>query len=290
MGKDLYVGSLAARQVFWEADAALHTMLSRTMFEGPEAVLTRTINTQPAILTMSLACLKAAESASPGTLPEPDFVAGHSLGEYTALVAAEVLGVGEAVKLVRERGRLMQEASERQATGMAAVIGLDELALEEVCRETGTYISNVNAEDQIVIAGDRVALARAIDLAGMRGARRVIALQVSGAFHTMFMKPAQEGMAEVVDQAAFHDPTVPVISNCTGQPLTSGTAIKAELLEQLCTPVQWRRSVVYLREAGVERFYEIGPGRVLAGLIRKTYPEAEVIGINDLDGARALAG
>ncbi len=290
MGRDLYVGSLAARQVFWEADSALRTSLTRTMFEGPENELARTVNSQPAILTMSLACLKAAEASGAENLPTPHLVAGHSLGEYTALAAAGVLSTGTAVRLVRERGRLMQEASELQASGMAAVIGLDELALEEVCRETGTYISNINAEDQIVIAGDRVSLARAIDLAGLRGARRVIALQVSGAFHTTFMKPAEAGMAEAIEDAPFEDPTIPVISNCTGQPLTTGNAIKEDLLSQLCSPVQWRRSVLYMREAGIGRFFEIGPGRVLAGLIRKTYPEAEVIGINDLEGARAMAG
>ena len=291
MGHDLFEGSPAARRVFEEADQALGLPLTRTMFEGPEDELKRTINTQPAILTMSLACLKAAEEAvGEGGLPTPHYVAGHSLGEYTSLVAAGVLDVGAAVKLVRERGRLMQEASDLQETGMAAVIGLDEMTLEEVCREVGAYISNINAEDQIVIAGDRVALGRAIDLAGLRGAKRVITLQVSGAFHTAFMRPAEAGMTETIKSSTFNNPMMPIISNCTGRPLTTGDEVKAELLNQLCTPVQWRRSVLFMRDAGVGRFFEIGPGRVLAGLIRKTYPEAEVIGVNDLDGARALAG
>ncbi|MBH52440.1 MAG: [acyl-carrier-protein] S-malonyltransferase [Chloroflexi bacterium] len=289
MGKDIYDGSKAAREVFQEADDALGIKLTKIMFEGPEEELTRTLNTQPAILTMSLACLRAAEEwLGEYNMPSPDYVAGHSLGEYSSLVATGVLSTSDAVRLVRERGRLMQEASEVQPSGMAAVIGLDELSLEEICSETGTYISTLNTEDQIVIAGDRVNLAVAVDLAGARGAKRVINLQVSGAFHTSYMKPAEQGMVKVLNDVNFQDPLVPVIANCSGNPLHTGNEIRDELLNQICSPVQWRRSVSYLKTANVNQFYEIGPGKVLAGMIRNTHPEAEIIGINDIDGVRSL--
>jgi [acyl-carrier-protein] S-malonyltransferase len=289
MGKDVYSGSKAAREVFHEADNALNINLTKIMLEGPEEELTKTLNAQPAILTMSLACLKAAEEwVGEHNMPRPDYVAGHSLGEYSSLVAAGVLSTSDAVRLVRERGRLMQEASDVQPTGMAAVIGLDELSLEEICNETGTYISTLNTENQIVIAGARANLAVAVDLAGARGAKRVISLLVSGAFHTAYMKPAEQGMLQVLNDVNFKNPSVPVIANCSGNPLHTGSEIRDELLNQICSPVQWRRSVSYLKDANVNQFFEIGPGKALAGMIRNTHPEAAIIGINDIDGVRAL--
>ena len=289
MGKDVYEGSQAAKEVFQEADNALGINLTKIMFEGPEEELTKTLNAQPAILTMSLACLKAAQEwVGEHNMPQPDYLAGHSLGEYSSLVAAGVFSTSDAVRLVRERGRLMQEASDAQPSGMAAVIGLDELSLEEICNETGTYISTLNTEDQIVIAGNRVNLAVAVDLAGVRGAKRIINLQVSGAFHTTYMKSVEQGMVNIFNSVNFNDPLVPVIGNCSGYPLNTGSEIRDELLSQICSPVQWRRSVSYLKDANVNQFFEIGPGRALAGMIRNTHPEAEIIGINDIDGIRAL--
>ncbi|SVD08762.1 uncharacterized protein METZ01_LOCUS361616, partial [marine metagenome] len=230
MGKDLYTNSSVARRVFDEADNALGRSLTDLMFEGPAEDLNLTINAQPAILTASLACLSAVqEFVGPDVMPEPNYAAGHSLGEYTALAATSVLSVSEAVKLVQERGRLMHETSQTQQGGMAAVLGLDELTLEEICRETGAYISNVNAEDQLVIAGDKITLARAMDLASARGAKRLITLQVSGAFHTDLMKPAVAGMTQAMNEINFNSPSVPIIANCGANPLTDEGEIKKEL-------------------------------------------------------------
>ena len=291
MGKDLYEQSPVARRVFEEVDQALNRPLTELMFEGPAEGLSLTINAQPAILAASLACLKAAQEAvGPEAIPQPDFAAGHSVGEYTALVATGVLGIQDAARLVQERGRLMHETSQRHQGGMAAVLGLDELTVEEICRETGAYISNVNAEDQIVIAGDKLTLARAMDLASVRGAKRLITLQVSGAFHTDLMRPAVAGMTQAVSEASFSEPSVPIIANCGANPLTNGQAIKEELLHQMCGCVQWRRSMAYLWEAGVTRFYEIGPGKVLSGLIRRICPEAQVTAVSDVKSLQSLVG
>ena len=291
MGKELYQSSAAARDVFQEVDETLGVSLTKIMFQGPEEDLTRTVNAQPAIMATSLACLRAMQEAlGPEAGPKADFTAGHSLGEYTCLVAAGVVSLPAAVHLVRERGRLMQEASEQVPGGMAVVIGLDELSVEEVCRETGAKISNVNANDQIVIGGERIALARAMDLASLRGARRLIRLQVSGAFHTNLMQPAAAGMAEALSQIPFSDSRVPIIGNCAALPLSTGEEIKAELLDQLCGCVQWRRSISYLLDAGVETFYEIGPGRVLTGLVKKARDDAHLVNVNTLDAIQKLVG
>lgn len=287
MGMDLYEQSPVARKLLDEVDEALNRPLTRLMFEGPQEELNLTVNAQPAILATSLAFLKAA---GPELLPAPDFTAGHSVGEYSALAAAGVLGIHDAVRLVQERGRLMHETAKRQQGGMAAVLGLDELAVEEICRETGAYISNINAADQVVIAGEKIALARAMDLASVRGAKRLISLQVSGAFHTDLMRPAVAGMQQAVGQANFHDAYVPIVANCDATPITSQEDIKNELLEQLCGCVQWRRSMSYMWNAGVTQFYEIGPGKVLSGLIRRTCPDAQVTGVNDAKSLQSLAG
>ena len=291
MGKDLYEQSPVARRVFEATDKALGMPLTELMFEGPVEDLNLTINAQPAILTASLACLTAAqESLGSKSLPQASFVAGHSLGEYTALAAAGVLSVPDAVRLVQERGRLMHETSQRQQGGMAAVLGLDELTVEEICKETGAYISNVNADDQVVIAGDKITLARAMDLASARGARRLITLQVSGAFHTNLMMPAVAGMSQALDEATFNTPNVPIIANCDANPLITGNEIKTELLDQMCGCIQWKRSMSYLWDAGVTQFYEIGPGKVLSGLIRRICPDAQVTSINDVKSLQSLVG
>ena len=291
MGKDLYENSPVARRIFDEADNALGRSLTGLMFEGPVEELNLTINTQPAILTASLACLSAIqELAGPDVIPKPNYTAGHSLGEYTALAAAGVLSVAEAVTLVQERGRLMHETSQNQQGGMAAVIGLDELTLEEICRETGAYISNVNAEDQIVIAGDKITLARAMDLATARGAKRLITLQVSGAFHTDLMKPAVAGITQAMNEIQFNSPNVPIIANCSAHPLTDEAEIREELIHQMCACVQWKRSMSYLWDAGVTQFYEIGPGKVLSGLIRRICPDAQATAVNDMKSLQSLVG
>lgn len=288
MGRDLYDAFIPAREIFEEADDALGFSLSRLCFEGPEEELAQTVNAQPAILTTSVACLKSAANIAGGLIP-PAFVAGHSLGEYTALVAAEVLDFTEAVQLTRQRGMLMQEAGERIPGGMAAIIGLDELSVEEICQETGAQISNLNSPTQIVIGGSRETLARAMDLARAMGAKYVTRLNVSGAFHCSLMQPAIGGMAEAISQLNFSDPNVPIVVNSTAQPVTTTTEIKDELLQQLSSCVQWQKSVEYMVDAGVSTFVEIGPGQVLRGLIKRINHEAQILNVEDASSVKVMS-
>ena len=287
MGRDLYDAFTQAREVFEEADDALGIPLSRLCFEGPEEELAQTVNAQPAILTASIACLKAAASVAGGLIC-PAFMAGHSLGEYTALVAAQVLDFKEAVRLTRQRGRLMQEAGERVPGGMAAIIGLDDLSVEEICQETGAQVCNLNSPTQIVIGGSRETLVRAMDLARAMGARHITPLKVSGAFHSSLMQPAADGMAQAVSQLDFRDPIVPIVVNSTAQPVTTAAEIKQELLQQLSSCVQWQKSVEYMVGAGVSTFVEIGPGQVLQGLIKRINREAQILNIEDTSSIRVM--
>ena len=287
MGRDLYQNFASAKAIFDQADEALGFPLSRLCFEGPEEELLQTINAQPAIVTVSFACFEASRNTSAG-LPPASFVAGHSLGEYTALAAAGVLDFAATVYLARERGRLMHEAGQRVAGGMAAIIGLDEPALAEVCIETGARIANINCPGQIVISGAKESLARAIDLAKARGAARAIPLQVSGAFHTPLMQLAVDGMAKVIATLSFNQPAVPIIGNTTAQPLATAESVKEELLRQLCNCVQWQRSVEYMVGNGVSTFIELGPGKVLAGLIRRIDKSVKIINIGDAEAVRGV--
>ena len=286
MGHELYKSSPEARLIFQQADEALQIPLSRLCFEGPEDELRETINAQPAILTASVACLRAAEA---NDFRRPSFVAGHSLGEYTALVAANVLDFADAVRIVRERGRLMHEAGKKRPGGMAAIIGLDIESLDEVCRETGAQIANMNCAGQIVISGTRGQLASSMDLAKSRGARRVVPLQVSGAFHSSLMQPAVDGMATAISQLEFRAPEVPIVANSSARPLATAEEVKNELMDQLCHCVQWQPSVEYMVGSGVSTFIEVGPGQVLSGLIKRISTEVQVLNISDPDSIRAIA-
>lgn len=288
MGKDLYEGSQAARAVFDEIDETLRMPLTRLMFEGPGEELQRTECAQPAIAAVSLAACAALREAAGGG-PQPAMVAGHSLGEYTALAVAGVLSVADTTRLVVERGRLMQKACNERPGGMVALIGIDEFAVEDVCRETGTYLSNINTPAQIIISGSHMDLARAIDLAATRGARKCIALPVDGAFHSGLMAPAQRGLNEVIESIDFHDPVIPIIGNCEATPLTTAAAVKEELQSQLMSCVHWRRSVVCMVEHGVDRFVEIGPGRVLNGLVKRIDRSVPVSNIDDMSSVMAFA-
>jgi len=280
MGHDLYEGFASAKAVFLQADAVLGFPLSRLCFEGPEEELRQTINAQPAILTVSYACLEAAREAN-YNLPPARFVAGHSLGEYTALAVAGVLDFKNAVYLARERGRLMHEASIIRPGSMAAVIGLEEAPLREVCQQTGAYIVNMNSPGQLVISGDRYNVAKAMEIAKDRGAARVLPLSVSAAFHTPLMQPAVEGMSKILSRLAFADPSISIIANVTARPLTTAQAVKEELIQQLCSCVQWQRSVEYMIAEGVTTFIEIGPGKVLTGLIKRINSEVQTLNIGD---------
>jgi [acyl-carrier-protein] S-malonyltransferase len=288
MGRDLYQNFDSARAVFEQADQALGFPLSRLCFEGPEDELTVTINAQPAIVTVSFACLAASREADAG-LPSPHFVAGHSLGEYTALAAAEVLDFATTVYLARERGRLMHEAGELTPGGMTAIIGLDAPLLAGICEQTGARIANINCPGQIVISGAEDNLNQAMEMAKAKGAYRAIPLQVSGAFHTSLMQPAVDGMAEVIAKLSFRDPAVPIIGNTTAQPLTTAEAVKQELLEQLCHCIQWQPSVEYMVNDGVSTFIELGPGKVLAGLIKRIDKGVNIINIGDVEAVKNIA-
>ncbi|MBA7507360.1 Malonyl CoA-acyl carrier protein transacylase [subsurface metagenome] len=286
MGRDLYQNFDSAKAVFEQADQTLGFPLSRLCFEGPEDELRQTINVQPALVTVSLACLKAAQGVSDNGLPPPAFVAGHSLGEYTALAVAEVLDFATTVYLARERGRLMYEAGLRRPGGMVAIIGLDEALLAEVCSETDTRIANINCPGQLVISGAKENLTQAADLAKTRGAHRTIPLPVSGAFHTPLMQSAVDGMFEIVANLSFCKPLIPIIANTTAQPLTTAEQVKAELPRQLYNGVQWQRSIEYMVNNGVSTFIEIGPGKVLSGLIRRIDKNVRVVNIGDAQAVR----
>ena len=288
MGLDLYESSPAAREVFQEADECLGFRLSRLIFEGPSRELQDTVNSQPAIMIVSIACWKAWEEFLGSQAPTPRSVAGHSLGEYTSLVVAGVLSFGEGVRLVRERGRLMHEASEARPGGMAAIIGLDELAFEHICAETGVELANVNSDEQVVISGDKIAVARAMDLAAARGARKTVPLKVSGAFHSSLMSYAQKGLAEAIGELEFQDPEVPIIANSLATPVTTVDEVQGELIEGLCHCVRWKQSVQYMVQSGSSRFVEFGPARVLSSLIRRIDRDVDASTLTDPESIRKL--
>ncbi len=288
MGKDLYDSSPAAKAIFQEIDETLGRSLSGLMFNGPSEDLTRTENAQPAITAASIATWKAMEEAT-GVPQAPQMTAGHSLGEYSALAVSGVLSTADTVRLVVARGRLMQKACDERPGGMAALMGIDEMSVEEVCRETGTYISNINSSEQIIISGDHMRLAQAIDLASARGARKAIPLAVGGAFHSGLMESAQHGLNEVLESLTFHDPIVPLIGNVDAQPLTTAAAIIDELKLQLMSCVQWNRTVGFMLGQNVDQFIEIGPGRVLAGLVKRIDRSANVLSIGDYQSVQAYA-
>jgi len=281
MGKDLYDAFPSARELYDRADEILGFKLSTLCFEGPEEDLQQTRNAQPAIAVTSLALLKVATEITPGLLERPAFVAGHSLGEYSALVASGALSFDNAIRLLRARGELMQAAGEKNPGTMAAVLGLDLADCDDVCREAGAEICNVNAPGQIVIGGRREAVVRALDYAKARGAAKVIPLSVSGAFHSSLMKPAAEGMVHHVGVATITDAEVPVVLNCTATPSREELAFRNELVDQVASPVQWAKTVEYLGEQGIETFIEFGPGRVLTAIIKRMLRKATCVNVND---------
>jgi len=288
MGKDLYDAFPSARGLMEQADEVLGFPLSKLFFEGPEEELRQTINAQPALVTVSYACLAVIRELDKGE--PPAFLAGHSLGEYTALAAANVIDFATAVYLARERGRLMQEAGALTPGAMLAVLGMEEAALNAVCQETGTNIANYNAPGQLVISGAAENVARAAELAKARGAARTVPLQVSGAFHSPLMKPAEEGLAKIIAGMAFRDPEVPIVGNTTAAPLTTAEQVKAELTRQICNGVQWQRSVEYMVGQGVQMFVEIGPGKVLTSLVKRINKNVATLNLSDAASIRAFAG
>jgi [acyl-carrier-protein] S-malonyltransferase len=289
MGQAFAAADPIARDTFAEADAALDTPLSRLCFEGPEADLQLTEHTQPAILTVSVAINRVLESRG----WRPDFYAGHSLGEYSAHVAAGTFTFADAVRTVRNRGRYMQEAVPVGTGAMAAILGLDGEAVAAACVEAaaGEVVSpaNLNAPGQVVIAGTTAAVARAGAAAKARGAKRVIPLAVSAPFHCALMKPAEDRLAPELRALAVEAPRRPVVANVDAEPKRDGAAAIEALVRQVSGAVHWEAVVRRLASEGVRTYVEVGPGTVLAGLVRKIDRDAKVASLEDPAGLDALA-
>ena len=268
MGRALAASDARAAAVFAVADEVLAFPLSRLMTEGPEDELTATKNAQPAILAHSVAVLRVIEDE----LGPVGFAAGHSLGEFSAHVAADTFRFEDALEVVRLRGELMFQAGQERPGTMAAILGLGDDEVEALCAavDVGVCVpANFNASGQVVISGDIDGVKQGMERAQAAGARRVVPLNVSGAFHSSLMEPAADGLREKLESIDFQDPAYPVFSNVTGMPVTSGSAARKLLVEQLTSPVQWSASVAAMVEAGADRFLEIGPGSVLRGLNRR---------------------
>ena len=288
MGLDLYNTYPSAKAMFDRADDILGFPLSKLCFEGPEEELQLTVNAQPALLVTSIATLEAALEVAAGALPKPAYMAGHSLGEYTALAAAGALDFDTVVILARERGRLMYEAGLEKPGAMAAIIGTHREIMTEICKETGVYIANLNCPGQIVISGEKENVTNAVRLAKERGAKLAINLQVSGAFHSPLMSSAAEGLEAHVKKTRIADPSIPIIGNTTAQELTTAELVHDELLKQICNCVRWEDTIRYLLSQGVDNFIEIGPGEVLTGLIHRINDEVTTSSIGDCDAVAAL--
>jgi len=281
MGKALAEAFSESRAVFDEADAAVGFSLSGLCFEGPETDLQLTANTQPAILAASIAAHRALVARGPGA----DFVAGHSLGEYSALVAAEALTVREAVRAVRRRGEYMQEAVAVGQGAMAAILGLDLPAIEAACAEAaeGEVVTpaNINSPGQVVIAGHAAAVSRAVERCKAAGAKRAVALPVSAPFHCALMMPAQERLEADLATLPFADPRAPLVNNVDARLVRSAAECRQGLVRQVTAPVRWQQCVEALVAEGVSTFVEVGPGRVLGGLIKRIAKGARVLSVED---------
>ena len=282
MGRSLYDSSPAARAIFDEADAALGFSLARLCFDGPDEELKLTANTQPAILTHSVAALEDLRARFPERLEGAAYAAGHSLGEYSANVAAGALSFAEAVRLVRERGRFMQDAVPPGAGAMAAIVGLPAAEVGAACREAaqGEVVApaNYNTPEQTVIAGSAAAVARASQECLSRGAKKAIPLAVSAPFHCALMSPARQKMRPLLEAAGFADARLPVVTNVDALPVSTGGELRDALVRQIDSPVRWVETVQRLAREGVDRALEIGPGNVLAGLVRRIDKSIKVEG------------
>ncbi|TSK08403.1 MAG: ACP S-malonyltransferase [Geobacter sp.] len=289
MGKDLADNFKTARVTFEEADDALGFSLSKLCFEGPEEELKLTANTQPAILAASVAALRVLREESSLV---PSFLAGHSLGEYSALVASGALDFADALRTVRARGSYMQDAVPIGVGAMAAILGAEAEVLKEICAEAaqGEVVSpaNFNSPGQIVVAGHTGAVNRAIDIAKARGFRKAMLLPVSAPFHCALMKPAADRLARTLEAVAVGAMIAPVVSNVEAKPNADAARVKQLLVEQVCAPVLWEQIIQNIVAAGVTNFVEIGPGKVLAGLVKRIDKETSCINVQDAAGVKAL--
>lgn len=289
MGRDVAEKYPVARKVFEDIDAALGWSISRLCFEGPEEELKLTQNTQPAILAVSSALHAVLEERG---VTRRDVVAGHSLGEYSAIVSVGGLSAPDAAKIVHLRGRFMQDAVPVGTGGMAALIGPSVEDAQAICEEAAqgevVSVANINAPGQIVIAGTKAGIERAIEVAKKRGVRRALPLPVSAPFHCELMKPAEERLKPVLDDAQFHDLWYAVVTNVDAQPTGTGHAVRNALLRQVASPVRWVESVQKMVSMGVKRFVEIGPGNVLTGLIKRIDPNVELMNVSDVPSLEAF--
>ena len=286
MGRELYDQIPAARAVFEAADEALGFSLSELCFEGPEDDLTRTVNAQPALVTHAIAALLAAVEAGSITR-QPAFVAGHSLGEYAALIVAGAVSFEDGLRLVRERGRLMQEACDATPGTMAAVLGLEPDAVSALCAQHGAAICNINAPGNLTVGGTSEAVAAVSEAATEAGASRVVSLDVAGAFHTPLMRDAGVALRQVLASASFANPRLVVVSNVSGGVLDGNASeLTGELTDQVTSPVLWADSVRTMLDGGVASFVEFGPGRVLTGLVQRTEPSATLRNVATAADAR----
>ena len=294
MGMALRDASPDARAVFDEVDAALGEKLSAIIRDGPEEELTRTRNAQPALMAVSMAVVRALEAEGVSVAKHAAYVAGHSLGEYSALAAAGSFSIGDAARLLRARGEAMQKATPAGVGAMAALLGLDRDAAEAAASEAATkdevcQVANDNAPGQVVVSGHKAAVERAIEIAKGQGARRAMLLAVSAPFHCALMEPAAEVMANALAGAEIHPPAVPLVANVLAAPLSDPTEIRQRLVEQVTGTVRWRESMEWLGANGVMRVVEIGAGKVLTGLAKRILPEATALTVNGPDDVKALA-
>jgi [acyl-carrier-protein] S-malonyltransferase len=288
MGRDLAASSPAAAEVFAAADRALGQPISALAWDGPAERLDRTENAQPAILAASIAILEALRErwlAAGLAAPSPAFAAGHSMGQYSALVAAGALSLDDGVRLVRERGRLMQASGQGRDGAMAALIGLDDERLPELiaaASEHGTFVvANRNAPGQVVVSGERAAIEAGAALARDLGAKRAIVLPVSVAAHSPLMAEAADAMRQTLAGIEFHVPTTTLLANADSRPITTADGARAELVEHLTAGVDWVGAVERMTRAGVTTFVEVGPGKVLTGLLKRIAPDAEIVPADD---------
>jgi len=284
MGKALAEKLPVAKSWFDRANDVLGYDLTKICFEGPETELTKTENAQPGIFLVGWVAFQALKQAAPSL--KFDATAGLSLGEFTALTAAEAFSFEDAIRVVRQRGKFMQEACETTHGGMAAIIGLDEAPTREVCAKAGVELANLNCPGQIVISGETEKLSAACDLAKAAGAKKAMPLAVAGAYHSRLMASAQPKLQEALAQLRINDPMVPVVSNVTAQPHTSA-AIASRLIEQVTAPVRWETSMRYLLAQGFTRFIELGPGKALSGFMRRIDPQAQMLNVADAESLEA---
>ncbi|HCX89760.1 MAG: [acyl-carrier-protein] S-malonyltransferase [Deltaproteobacteria bacterium CG_4_9_14_3_um_filter_44_9] len=290
MGKELYDNFTVARETFEEANDSLGMDIKKICFEDPNGEIGLTVNTQPAVLTASIAALRVLNQE---TDIQPSLVAGHSLGEYSSLVVAKSLSFSDAVKIVQQRGRFMQEAVPVGTGTMAAIIGIQEEVVEKICAEItkdGNLVSpaNYNSPDQIVVSGESTAVQNAIDLAKERGARMAIVLNVSAPFHCSLMEPAMERLASELEKFSFKDIQTPVISNVEADINTSKERVKELLTKQVCSPVKWAQSMKRMIKEDVNMVIEVGPGKVLSGLMRKISDKVRIRNVEDIKSLKRV--